>query len=150
MHQEEATTQVAKIIDLLLGQYTTSILVRRSNRTLRQYSFLENSVDIGKIHWSQYQVVIVFILIYNELFSEILLTQYSISDIQMSIMTRYLKYHCPTTHFWKIRLILEKYINPIIILYHWPNQDFKKLVFSYVTLFWLRFQIWISVYDGLT
>ena len=40
-------SQVANIIDLLLGQYTIAILGRYSKMALGQYSFLENSVDIG-------------------------------------------------------------------------------------------------------
>ena len=42
------STQVAKIICFLLSQYKTLILARYSKVTLGQYSFLENSFDIGK------------------------------------------------------------------------------------------------------
>ena len=47
MSVKTVSAQVAKIIDLLLGQYTITILGRYSKMALGKYSFLENSVDIG-------------------------------------------------------------------------------------------------------
>ena len=116
--------QVAKIIDQLLGQYTITILGRYSKMALGQYSFLENSVDIG--YWyrpnngiviypisPEYCVNIDFILS-CPLKEHWLDTLFLILKSQYWLDTQ--KYHRTNIHFWKIRLILEKYIDPIIVL----------------------------------
>ena len=117
-------SQVAKIIALLLGQYTISILGRYSKMELEQYSFLENSVDIGNWYRPNNNIVIYPIspeycvnidLVLSCLLKEHWLnTQFLMLKSQHWLDTQ--KYRWANIHFWKIRLILEKYIDPIIEL----------------------------------
>ena len=118
------SSQVAKIIDLLLGQYTITILGRYSKMALGQYSFLENSVDIGNWYRPNNNIVIypispeycvnIDFILSCPLKEHWLDTQFLILRSQYWLDTQ--KYHRGNIHFWKIRLILEKYIDPIIVL----------------------------------
>ena len=117
-------TQIANTIDLLLGQYTISILGRYSKMALGQYSFLKNSVDIGNWYRPDNNIVIypispeycvnIDLILSCPLKEHWLNTQFLILRSQYWLDTQ--KYHWANIHFWKIRLILEKYFDPIRVL----------------------------------
>ena len=124
MSVEPVHTQVAKIIDLLLGQYTVTILGRYSKMALGQYSFLENSVDIENYYRLNNNIVIypispeycanIDLILSCPLKEHWLDTQFLMLKSQYWLDTQ--QYQQANIHFWKIRLILEKYIDPIIVL----------------------------------
>ena len=118
----DAYSQVTKIIDQLLGQYTISILYRYSEMTLSQYSFLENFVDIGNyidpliLSLTQYQLIILSILT----LLSCSIKEHWLNTQFLSLVFQYWldihKYFWDNIHFWKFRSILEKYIGSIIVL----------------------------------
>ena len=75
------------------GHYTISVLARYSRTTFGKYSFLENSVAIGKIYWFKNNIVSSLVstnyCVNIEAFPKIALTQYSIPDTQISTLTNY-------------------------------------------------------------
>ena len=118
------TTHVAKIIDLLLSQYTISILTRYSKMTLGQYSILKNWVDIENWYWPNTNIVIssistdycvnINLILSDSLSEHCLNTQFLILRSQYWLYVQ--KYRWVNAHFRKIKLILKKYIYPIIVL----------------------------------
>ena len=108
----------------IIGQYTFTILGRYSKMALGQYSFLENSVDIGNWYRPNNNIVIypispeycvnIDFILSCPLKEYYLDTQFLILESRYWLDTQ--KYHRANIHFWKIRLILEIYIDPKIVL----------------------------------
>ena len=141
-------TQAAKIIDLLLWQYIISILGRYSKMALGQYSFLENSVDIESWYRPNNIIVIypispeycvnIDLILSGPLNDHWLNTQFLILKSQYWLDTQ--KCHWANIHFWNIRLILEKYIDPIIVLSFRKGQLKRScfLLYNFFCQFWLK------------
>ena len=132
-------SQVAKMIEVLLGQYTIATLGRYSKMALGQFSFLENLVDIENWYRPNNNTVIypispkycinIGLILSCPLKEHWLITQFLILKSQYWLDTQ--KYHWANMHFWKIMLILEKYIAPIIVL-SFSQLQLKRSCFSYI------------------
>ena len=126
-----------KLIDQLLSQCTTWILVRYLKMTLGQCSFLENLVDIGNWYWHNNNIVISQIstcyFVNIDLILSYSLWEHSLNSQFLLLRSQYWlnvqKYLWVNIQFWKIRLILEKYIDPIIVL-SFSQLQLKRAVFS--------------------
>ena len=130
------------MIDLLLGQYTISILSRYSKMASGQYSFLENSVDIGNRHRLNNNIVIYLIspehCVNIDLILSCPLKEHWLNTQFLILRSQYWldiqKYRWANIHFSKIRLILENNIDPTIGL-SFSILQFKRSNFSYIIFF---------------
>ena len=106
---------------------------------LGQYSFLETSLDIGNWYRPNNNIVIypisseycvnIDLILSCPLKEHWLNTQFLILKYQYWLDTQ--KYHWANIHFLKIRLILEEYIDPIIVLL-FSKLQLKRSCVSYI------------------